>query len=90
MIHVYLHENRPLESIDRIVKLAGTVMLSCGHIHLLFLPRQLLAHNLITWVGEKPKDGDARACYVVLTLVRRNGIDLYHVPYGGCCRTSDT
>jgi predicted phosphodiesterase len=69
-INEYLFEDRPISSIERILDNAQTDVLVCGHTHLPYHKVLPSGRHIINAgsVG-KPKDGDARGCYVVLTAV---------------------
>ncbi|MCS6999794.1 MAG: metallophosphoesterase family protein [Bacteroidota bacterium] len=72
-VNEYLYEDRSEESLRRIVEGIEADILVCGHTHIPY-------HRTITAFGGrnvhiinagavgKPKDGDPRACYCVLTL----------------------
>lgn len=64
----YLHENRDPRSLERIAREAGCDVLVFGHTHLPWV-RQI-ARVLLVNAGSagKPKDGDPRAAWVLLTL----------------------
>lgn len=68
-VNEYLYENRPDESFERILDNAGVDVLVCGHTHLPYHKILPSGRHIINAgsVG-KPKDGDPRACYVVLRV----------------------
>ena len=73
-VNEYLFEDRPDESLERIMNGVKADVLVCGHTHLPYhkiLPSGRQVVNAGS-VG-KPKDDDSRACYVVLTA---SGSDL--------------
>ena len=80
-VNEYLYEDRPQATFERIAKLAGCDVLLFGHTH---LPYQRKVAG--TWfinagsVG-KPKDGDPRAGYILLTLKRRPKVEFRRVMY---------
>jgi predicted phosphodiesterase len=82
-INEYLYEDRPDRSLERILDAADAEVLVCGHTHIPY-HRVLPSGRHVVNAGSvgKPKDGDARACYVVLEA---NGHDLdvrfIRVPY---------
>ncbi len=66
-INEYLYEDRPDASLERLLDITGSDVLVCGHTHIPWhrvLPSGRHAINEGS-VG-KPKDGDPRACYVIL------------------------
>ncbi|HUF37509.1 MAG TPA: metallophosphoesterase family protein [Anaerolineales bacterium] len=66
-INEYLYEDRPESSLERILDQAGADVLVCGHTHLPY-HRTLPSGREVINAGSvgKPKDGDPRACYLVL------------------------
>ena len=68
-VNEYLNEDRPEASMERIMDGAGVDMLVCGHTHLQY-HRVLASGRQVINAGSvgKPKDGDPRAGYVVLSL----------------------
>jgi len=67
-VNEYLFEDRPASSLERILDQAGAEVLVCGHTHLPY-------HRILPGGGQvinagsvgKPKDGDPRAGYIVIT-----------------------
>ena len=80
-INEYLYEDRPDATFDRIAKLAGTDVVLFGHTHLPY--QKKVAGTLFVNTGTvgKPKDGDVRAGYVVLTVNRRVKVEFRKVEY---------
>jgi putative phosphoesterase len=80
-INEYLFEDRPDATFDRIAKLAGTDVVLFGHTHLPY--QKKIARSLFVNAGTvgKPKDGDIRAGYVVLTINRKVKADFRKVEY---------
>ncbi|MFN8373663.1 MAG: metallophosphoesterase family protein [Anaerolineae bacterium] len=82
-VNEYLFEDRPDDYFERIMDVAHADVLVCGHTHLPYhkiLPsgRQIVNAGSVG----KPKDHDARACYVVLTASGRDlNVDFIRVPY---------
>jgi putative phosphoesterase len=68
-INEYLFEERPAESVLRLIHDEDIDILICGHTHLPYI-KNLDGKYLINMgsVG-KPKDGDPRAGYVIVTLI---------------------
>lgn len=73
-INEYLYADRPDSSFERLLDSVAADVLVCGHTHLPY-HRRLPANRHIINAGSvgKPKDGDPRACYVVLSA---DGADL--------------
>lgn len=68
-INEYLYQDRPDSSLERILDQANADVMVCGHTHLPFhkiLPSK--RHVINAGSVGKPKDGDPRACYIVLTV----------------------
>jgi putative phosphoesterase len=66
-INEYLYEGRPDRSFERLFDVAEADILVCGHTHIPY-HRVLPSGRQVINAGSvgKPKDGDPRACYVVL------------------------
>jgi len=82
-INEYLYENRPDSSLERLLDLAEADVLVCGHTHLPY-HRVLPSGRHIINDGSvgKPKDGDPRACYVILEAEGRDlKAQFIRVPY---------
>ncbi|GAB4545445.1 MAG: metallophosphoesterase family protein [Anaerolineae bacterium] len=73
-VNEYLYEDRPERSLERLLDMAQADVLVCGHTHLPYHKTLPSGRHVVNEgsVG-KPKDGDPRACYAVLTA---NGGDL--------------
>ncbi|PSP79553.1 YfcE family phosphodiesterase [Halobacteriales archaeon QS_1_68_20] len=67
-INEYLHEDRPDSSFERLLDSVDIDVLVCGHTHLPY-HKELPSGRHVINAGSvgKPKDGDSRACYIVLT-----------------------
>ena len=80
-INEYVFEDRPASSSERIARLANCDILLIGHTHLPYQKR--VARTLFVSTGSvgKPKDGDARACYVLLEHGWRTSIQFRRVEY---------
>lgn len=81
-INEYLYEDRPRASFQRLAASSGADVIVFGHTHLPYT--KLVDNVLFVNVGSvgKPKDGDPRACYAVLT--EREGkldVTFRRVPY---------
>ena len=72
-IHEYLYEDRPDATIERLLNLAEAEVLVCGHTHIPY-HRILPSGRHVVNAGSvgKPKDGNPRACYVVLETLNNN------------------
>ena len=82
-INEYLYADRPEASLTRLLDLAGADVLVCGHTHLPY-HRTLPDGRHVINAGSvgKPKDGDSRAGYVVLTAVANHlTVEFIRVPY---------
>ena len=66
-INEYLYEDRPDRSLERIMDQSGVDLLVCGHTHLPY-DRTISSGRRVVNAGSvgKPKDGDPRACYILL------------------------
>ncbi len=73
-VNEYLYEDRPDETFERLLDVTGAAVLVCGHTHIPY-HKSLEGGRHVVNAGSvgKPKDGDPRACYVVL---RGDGPDL--------------
>lgn len=77
----YLYEDRPTASFERIALLAGTDVLLFGHTHLAY--QKKVGKALFVNAGSvgRPRDGDPRAGYVLITGGRRTQVEMRRVPY---------
>jgi putative phosphoesterase len=80
-INEYLYEDRPLATFERIAKLAGTDVLFIGHTHLPYHKTVAGTVFINTGAVGKPRDGDLRAGYALVTLGRRTQVSYRRVPY---------
>lgn len=80
-INEYLYEDRPEATFQRIAKVAGTDVLLFGHTHLPYQKRA--GSTLFVNAGSvgKPKDGDPRAGYVLLSLDQAPEVEFRRVSY---------
>ncbi|MGQ9909134.1 MAG: metallophosphoesterase family protein [Candidatus Flexifilum sp.] len=82
-VNEYLYEDRPDDYFERIMDAAQADVLVCGHTHLPYhkvLPSG--RHVINAGSVGKPKDGDPRAGYVVLTVNGRDvTAEFIRVPY---------
>jgi putative phosphoesterase len=67
-VNEYLYEDRPDGSLERLLDMAEADVLVCGHTHLAYHKILPSGRHVVNdgSVG-KPKDGDPRACYAVLS-----------------------
>lgn len=67
-INEYLYEDRPDRSFERLLDQAEADVLVCGHTHIPY-HKVLPSGRHVVNAGSvgKPKDGDSRACYVLLS-----------------------
>ena len=77
----YLFEDRPLSSFQRLAATSETDVLVFGHTHKPYIKRvdSVLFVNAGS-VG-KPKDGDPRACYVVIDTAGEVTVEFRRIPY---------
>jgi putative phosphoesterase len=80
-INEYLYEDRPVKTFNRLLEAGRCNLLVCGHTHLPY--HKVIGDKHIVNVGSlgKPKDGDPRATYALLTLVEGLGVDFRRVSY---------
>lgn len=67
-INEYLFENRPDDSIGRMIHAENVDILICGHTHLPYVKNLDGKYLINSGSAGKPKDGDNRAGYLILTL----------------------
>jgi putative phosphoesterase len=82
-INEYLYEDRPDASFERLLDMVESDALVCGHTHIPYYKVLPSGRHVINEgsVG-KPKDGDPRACYVVLEAERGQlKAELVRIPY---------
>lgn len=77
-LHEYLPEERPTITFERIAKVASCDIMLFGHTHMPYMKR--VAETLFVNTGSvgRPKDGDPRACYVILDS---GEVEFRHVTY---------
>lgn len=82
-VNEYLYEDRPDASLERLLDMVEADVLVCGHTHIPY-HRILPSGRHVVNEGSvgKPKDGDPRACYVVMEAERRElRVEFVRVPY---------
>jgi putative phosphoesterase len=80
-INEYLYEDRPAKTFNRLLNVGRCNVLVCGHTHLPY--HKVIDDKHVVNVGSlgKPKDGDPRAAYALLTLTEGLNVDFRRVPY---------
>jgi putative phosphoesterase len=79
-INEYLFEDRPLSSFRHIAEAADADVIAFGHTHKPYVKRVDDVLFVNTGAVGRPKDGDPRACYVVVDLATLDA-QLARVPY---------
>ncbi|MBZ0300528.1 MAG: metallophosphatase family protein, partial [Anaerolineae bacterium] len=82
-VNEYLYEDRPASSFERLLDQAEADVLICGHTHLPYhkiLPSG--RHVINAGSVGKPKDGDPRAGYILLSVTDKTPqVEFVRVPY---------
>lgn len=80
-LNEYLYEDRPPATFERIAQVAGCDLLLFGHTHLPY--QKQVGRTLFVNTGSvgKPKDGDPRAGYVLLSAGRPWRVEFRRVAY---------
>lgn len=80
-INEYLYEDRPTKTFNRLLEAGRCNVLVCGHTHLPY--HKVIDGKHVVNVGSlgKPKDGDPRAIYTLLTLTEGLRVDVRRVIY---------
>lgn len=80
-VNEYLFEDRPVSTLEKVLDVAGTDVLVCGHTHLPY-HRTLGSRHIVNdgSVG-KPKHGNPKACYAILDLRHELGVEFRFVDY---------
>ena len=80
-INEYLYEDRPVKTFSRLLEVGGCNILVCGHTHLPY--HKVIDGKHVVNVGSlgKPKDGDPRATYALLTITDGLGVDFWRISY---------
>jgi putative phosphoesterase len=82
-INEYLYEDRPDATMERLLDMAEADVLVCGHTHIPY-HRILPSGRHVVNAGSvgKPKDGNSRACYVVLETIGNDlGVTFKRISY---------
>jgi putative phosphoesterase len=77
----YLFEDRPLSSFQRLAATSEADVLVYGHTHKPYTKRVDSVLFVNVGSGGKPKDGDPRACYMVLDTIGDVTVEFRRVPY---------
>jgi putative phosphoesterase len=80
-INEYLYEDRPVKTFNRLLDVGECNVLVCGHTHLPY--HKAIDDRHVVNVGSlgKPKDGDPRAIYALMTLVEGLSVSFRRVSY---------
>lgn len=80
-INEYLFEDRPLSSLEKVLDVAGTDVVVCGHTHLPY-HRTVGARHIVNdgSIG-KPKHGNPKACYAILDLKDELSVEFRFIDY---------
>ncbi|HYE55632.1 MAG TPA: metallophosphoesterase family protein, partial [Chitinophagaceae bacterium] len=81
-INEYLFEDRDEKSMVRMMEAAGADIMCFGHTHKPY--HRVFAgtkHAINTGSVGKPKDGDPRGCYVMLSIDERNNVSVQFVRF---------
>jgi putative phosphoesterase len=82
-INEYLYEDRPDASLERLLDMVEADVMVCGHTHIPY-HRVLPSGRHVVNEGSvgKPKDGDPRACYVIMEADGKQlNVEFIRVPY---------
>jgi putative phosphoesterase len=80
-INEYLYEDRPERSLERMLESVEADVVVCGHTHKPYHRKVAGVHLINDGSVGKPKDGDQRACYALITLEDRVSIEFRRVEY---------
>lgn len=80
-INEYLYEDRPEKSLTRMLETIDTDILVCGHTHKPYHRVVNGVHIINDGSVGKPKDGDPRACYVLITIDNNVSVEFKRVNY---------
>lgn len=82
-VNEYLYEDRPDDSLERLLDMVESDVMVCGHTHLPY-HKTLPSGRHVVNAGSvgKPKDKDPRACYIILRAEGRDfSVEFVRVPY---------
>jgi diadenosine tetraphosphatase ApaH/serine/threonine PP2A family protein phosphatase len=77
----YLFEDRPLSSFERLAAGSQADIIVFGHTHKPYTKQAGGVQFVNAGSIGKPKDGDWRACYVILTPAASDPVEFIRVPY---------
>jgi len=80
-INEYLYEDRPEASLRRMLEPLQVDALVCGHTHKPYHRVVDGVHVINDGSVGKPKDGDPRACYALITVAEDIGVEFRRVDY---------
>jgi putative phosphoesterase len=80
-INEYLYEDRPEESLRRMLSTVDADILVCGHTHKPYHREVNGVHIINDGSVGKPKDGDNRACYAIINLDKDVKVEFRRLPY---------
>jgi putative phosphoesterase len=80
-INEYLYEDRPVRSLTRILGSIEANILICGHTHKPYHRIVNDIHIINDGSVGKPKDGDPRACYLLLEINENVSVEFIRVDY---------
>jgi len=80
-INEYLYEDRPEKNLTRMLETIDTDILVCGHTHKPYHRVVNGVHIINDGSVGKPKDGDPRACYVLITIDNNVSVEFKRVNY---------
>lgn len=80
-LNEYLYEDRPEQSLARMFAGLGADVIVCGHTHLPYHRQVGEVHLINVGSAGKPKDGDPRAGYAMVSLGDEVGVEFPRVAY---------
>ena len=80
-INEYLYENRPERSLTHMLESVEADVVVCGHTHKPYHRKLAGVHLINDGSVGKPKDGDQRACYALITLDDTVSVEFRRVAY---------
>ena len=80
-INEYLYEDRPERSLTHMLESVDADVILCGHTHKPYHRGVGNIHLINDGSVGKPKDGDPRACYALITLEEKVSVEFRRVSY---------
>ncbi len=80
-LNEYLYEDRPERSLLRMLEGLEADVILCGHTHLPYHRRVGALHLINVGSAGKPKGGDPRACYALLSIGAEVHVEFVRVSY---------